>query len=54
MSKNKKDQKKTYKELVAEYQREGYDSKTARKYASQDMYELMSEKKLRNYKRNDA
>ena len=44
--KRNKDQKKMYKELVAEYQRSGYSEKESKKYATQEMEELMIEKKI--------
>ena len=50
-NKHKKDQKKIFKELVSEYQRDGYSEKESRRYASQEMEELMSERKLKPLKR---
>ena len=52
-SDRKKDQKKTFKKLVSEYQREGYNSKEARKYASQEVEEFMTEKKFKPQKRKN-
>jgi len=49
--KRKKDQEKMHKELVVEYQRAGYSEKESKKYASQEMEELMSEKKMKPLKR---
>ena len=36
-SDHKKGDKKTFKKLVAQYQREGYPSKEAKKYASEEI-----------------
>ena len=44
--KRNKDQKKMYKDLVSEYQRSGYSEKESKKYATQEMEELMIEKKI--------
>jgi hypothetical protein len=52
-SDRKKDQKKTFKKLVSEYQREGYNSKEAKKYASQEVEEFMIEKKFKPQKRKN-
>ena len=47
----KKGDKKAFKKLVAQYQREGYPSKEAKKYASEEMEELMDEKKFKSHKK---
>lgn len=50
-SDHKKGDKKTFKKLVAQYQREGYPSKEAKKYASEEIKELRDEKKFKSYKK---
>ena len=47
----KMDQKNIFKELVSQYQKQGYSIKEARRYASQEVDELMIEKKLKPRKR---
>jgi len=46
MTKNfwERDRKTIYKSLVKEYQKEGYSQKEARKFASQETREIMSDK----------
>ena len=45
-SQKNKDRKKMYKELVSEYQREGYNVKQARKFATEDVNEFLLEDKI--------
>ncbi len=45
-SQKNKDREKMYKELVSEYQREGYNVKQARKFATEDVNEFLLEDKI--------
>ena len=52
--KRKKDQKKIFRELISEYQRNGYSEKEAKRFASQEIEEIMNEKKIKTLKRKDT
>ena len=46
MTTKHKDPEKIYKELLARYQQEGYTTKQARKFATQDTQEVLMDRDL--------
>tara|TARA_R100000963_G_C4550902_1_gene43890 strand:+ start:261 stop:446 length:186 start_codon:yes stop_codon:yes gene_type:complete len=51
-NKRKKDYKKIFKNLLSEYQKDGYSEKEARKYASEEIEDMMIERKIKSFKKD--